>query len=295
VSHSEAQRACAAFDIPHHQVAHERRTRIVVGVTAVAMVAELVAGWLTGSLALLADGWHMASHVGALGLVAAGYWLARRQAGHRWLAFGPGTVNALAGYTAAGLLVLAAAWLAFESIARLRFPRPIDAVDALPVAAVGLVANLVCARILEHEEGAHDHSLRAARLHVLADAFTSILAIVALVLVRYTGWVFLDPLVGLVGAAVVFRWGAGLLRDTAKQLLCAVPSPTLEDAIRRRLESLDDTRIVDFHFWEVGHGRRGLIVSLATSAPRPLCDYRAAIHAVGPLEHVTIEVEPCEH
>jgi cation diffusion facilitator family transporter len=285
----------------------ERRTKWVVGLTAVMMVTELAVGQWTGSMALLADGFHMGTHVGALSLAAAAYWFARTRAGHRTFSFGTGKVYALAGYTSAVCLALVALLMGFESLARLRHPVEIQFREALPVAVLGLVVNLASAALLghqhehehEHEQEGHahhhDHNLRAAYFHVLADALTSVLAIVALLCGRYWGWSFLDPLMGLVGAVVIFKWAWGLCRDAAQQLLDACPSPEDEQRLRASLETIDDVRVADLHLWEVGPGLRSCIVSLFTSSPRETHFYRDHARSVLELSHITVEVHRCEH
>jgi cation diffusion facilitator family transporter len=203
---------------------HEARTRWVVVITAVMMVAELVIGTLTNSMALTADGWHMATHPGALGLSATAYWFARTRARESSFTFGTGKVYALAGYTSAVVLGLVAVLMVVESCRRLAHPLPIHFKEALPVAILGLLVNLASVKLLDaddhddhddheghgHGHGGHggqDHNLRAAYFHVLADAFTSVLAIGALVGGRYAGWTFLDPVMGIVGGLVILRWG----------------------------------------------------------------------------------------
>lgn len=285
--------------IPAGAAQAERRTRWVVGLTCAAMVVELVAGWLTGSMALMADAWHMASHVGALGLTALAYAHARRQSGNTRYTFGTGKVGTLAGYTSALLLAVAALWMAWESFDRLLAPVPVHYAEAMAVAAFGLIVNLVSAHLLEHTEPAtgaqhgHDHNLRAAYLHVLADALTSLLALAALAGGMAFGWAFLDPLIGLVGAAVILRWAWGLARDSAQVLLDAEDHGQTAAEIRRRIEALPDHRVADLHVWRVGPASRACIVSLVTHAPRPVEDYRRLLGALSDLHHLTIEVNHC--
>lgn len=282
---------------------HEARTRWVVVITAAMMVAELVIGTLTNSMALTADGWHMATHAGALGLSAMAYWFARTRARESSFTFGTGKVYALAGYTSAVILGLVAILMLVESFRRLANPLPIHFGEALPVAVLGLLVNLVSVKLLDtddhghhehHGHGhAHDHNLRAAYFHVLADAFTSVLAIAALVGGRYAGWTFLDPVMGVIGGLVILRWGVGLCRDSARQLLDVVPSAKTADAIRARVEELDDARVADLHLWEIGPGRNGCIVSLVTATPKDAGFYRQAILSVSNLAHLTVEVQRC--
>lgn len=292
----------------------EARTRWVVGVTAVTMVVELAVGWATNSLALLADGWHMATHVGALGLSALAYWYARTRAGMREFAFGTGKVYALAGYTSAGLLLAAALGMAWSAVERFLHPQEVHYEEALPVAVVGLVINLVCAWLLAtaggdhghahdhahdhdhadhghaHHDHAHDHAHRAAYLHVVADALTSVLAIAALGTGLGLGWRWADPAVALLGAAMITRWSLMLIAESARQLIDLDPSTKSRDRVRAALEALPGTRVDDLHLWRVGPARWVCIVAVATDAPRALEDYRAAIRQAVPVEHVTVEV-----
>lgn len=296
---------------------HEARTRWVVVLTAGMMVGELIVGTLTNSMALTADGWHMATHAGALGLSATAYWFARTRARESSFTFGTGKVYALAGYTSAVVLGLVAVLMLVESCRRLAHPLPIHFGEALPVAVLGLLVNLASVKLLdtdEHDEhhddhdehhghghghgghgghGGQDHNLRAAYFHVMADAFTSVLAIGALVGGRYAGWTFLDPVMGIVGGLVILKWGVGLCQDSARQLLDVVPSKQTADAIRARVEGLDDARVADLHLWEIGPGRNGCIVSLVTAVPREAAFYRDAIMSVSNLAHLTVEVHRC--
>lgn len=310
-----------------HAAHGEARMRAVVFLTAAMMVVELVVGFITGSMALLSDGWHMATHVGALGLSAAAYWFARTHAGRRTFTFGTGKVYALAGYTSGMALALVALPVAFESFDRLLHPVNVRFSEALPIAVVGLIVNLVSARLLDadkfpdahgHAHGGHahgdhvheapapsrghghahghpahaDHNLRAAYMHVVADALTSVLAIVALVGGRYFDLPFLDPLMGIVASVVVLHWAWGLCRGAAHTLLDAA-SVDDEDRLRDALETIDDVRVADLHLWEMGPGRRGCIVSVVTSTPREADYYREQMRLVLPLSHLTVEVHRC--
>lgn len=299
------RRNCPSGSAPPTHAHAERRTRWVVALTAVTMVAELVVGTLTKSLALVADGWHMATHAGALGLAALAYWYARTRAGESSFTFGTGKVFALTGFTNAIVLILVALAMGAEGISRLLSPEDVRFDEALPVAVLGLLVNVVSFVIL-HPGGSHEHdhghghghghahedvNLRAAYIHVAADALTSVTAIAALLGGRYLGWVFLDPATAILGSVVILRWGVGLVRESSRQLLDAVPSPELEDKIRTRIERLGDAEIRDLHVWEIGPNRRGCIVSLITSSPRPLEDYRAAILEAASIEHLTVEID----
>jgi cation diffusion facilitator family transporter len=300
---------------------HETRTRWVVALTFAMMVAELVVGYATNSLALTADGWHMATHAGALGMAALAYWFARRQSGSSAFSFGTGKVHALAGYTSAVVLALIALLMVIASLRRFLHPETIAFSEALPVAVLGLVVNLVSVKLLhadehhrdarddEHDEHdhdrdhpghehlharhAHDHNLRAAYFHVLADALTSVLAILALLGGRHFGWTFLDAAMGIVGGLVIAKWSYGLCLQAAKQLLDVVPSQDLARRIRNRIEtSFAGASVVDLHLWDIGPGARACIVSVAAASPAAPAAYRAVVASVASLQHVTVEVHP---
>jgi cation diffusion facilitator family transporter len=278
----------------------ERGVQLVVLLTAAMMGVEIVVGYATNSMALLADGWHMATHVGALGLASAAYWVSRRFAGHRAFAFGTGKVRALAGYTSAVALGLVAIAMMVESLERLLRPHAIDFVNSLPVAVLGLVVNVVSVFLLhahdddDHDDDhEHDHNHRAAFMHVVADIFTSVLAIAALLGGRFLGWSWPDAVSGIVGGLVILKWGAGLSRDAAFELLDVFPSSAIEDEIRTVLEALDDVRVRDIHVWSLGGGAKSCVVTLVTAAPRDARSYREAL-AHFALAHLTIEVQRCE-
>lgn len=289
----------------------ERRTRIVIALTAVMMVAEIAAGTAFGSMALLADGFHMGSHVAALGLAAFAYAYARRHANDRRYSFGTGKVGALAGHTSAIVLGLIALAMIWESIQRLAAPVPIDFDAAMLVAALGLAVNLGSALLLggdhghdhghaddhDHHDHAHDHgrdhNLRAAYVHVLADALTSVTALIALAGGRFAGWTWLDPVMGLVGAAVILWWSYGLIRGSARVLLDEQVSPDLADAIRRRIEGDADNLIVDLHLWRLGPRHLGAIIAVMTHRPRDPAHYKVLLAGLDELAHVTVEVSAC--
>ena len=280
----------------------ERRTRWVVALTFATMLVELAAGWITGSMALTADAWHMASHVGALGLAAAAYRVARRHAGDERFTFGTGKVPALAGYSSALLLGVVAAWMAWESLHRLFTPVTIRYAEAMAVAVLGLAVNLSSAWLLGHHHaggddhhgaapGHHvDHNLRAAYLHVLADALTSMLAVVALAGGLAFGWGMLDPLMGLAGAALVGRWAWRLACDSGNVLLDAEDHRDLAAAVRRAIEAEPDHRVADLHVWRVGAASRACIVSVVAPEPKPTAHYRALLSGIPGLDHVTVEI-----
>lgn len=280
--------------------ARARATLWVVALTAAMMVVEIIAGILTGSMALLADGFHMATHAGALGIAAAAYAYARRHAASPRYSFGTGKVGDLAGFASALLLGVVALGIAGESLLRLVKPERVAFGEALLVAVAGLAVNLVSAWVLAragnehhrhgHQDHAHHHhhdnSFRSAYMHVLADALTSLLAIAALLAGRYLGWGWMDPAMGLVGAIVIARWSWGLMCDTAEVLLDR-NEENLSAAVRERIEAAGDATIADLHVWQVGPGAYAAIVSLATEADRTTIAGRLA--GLSAIRHLTIE------
>lgn len=277
----------------------ERRTRWVIALAAAMMVVEIVAGLAFGSMALLADGWHMATHIAALGITAFAYGYARRHARDRRYSFGTGKVSALGGFGSAVTLAVVAVLVAEESITRLVTPLPIHFAEAISVAALGLVVNLVSAFLLreaEHEAlHAHhpDHNLRSAYVHVLADALTSVLAIAALLTAMLFGWIWMDAATGILGALVILRWSFGLLRDTAAVLLDAEVSDARRREIQAAVEADRDNRVVDLHLWRVGRRHLAAIVSLVTHEPRAPAHYKELLRRFDDLAHVTVEVHRC--
>jgi len=297
---------------------HERRTWLVVGLTSVMMVAEIAAGTVFGSMALVADGWHMSTHAAALGIAAFAYRFARRHAHDRRFSFGTGKLGDLAAFASALLLMFIALAVAGESALRLYSPIAIDFTQATAIAVLGLAVNLASAWLLRDEHGHHhghgyghahdqqghdDHhhghhahhghgadiNLRAAYMHVIADAFTSVLAIAALLGGRFYGWVWLDPLMGIVGAGVIAHWSIGLLRSSGAVLLDTVPDEALAKRIGERLAA-EGAEVADLHLWQVGPGHRSAIVSIVTGKPRPPATYKALLADLPTLSHVTIEV-----
>ena len=274
------------------------------------MLVEIGAGFLYRSMALLADGVHMATHVGALGLAAGAYWLARRHAANTRFSFGSGKFGDLAAFASAIVLGLTGVAVAGESISRLIHPANVAYGDALLIAVIGLCVNLVSAFILKddhhhdhghahdhnhaHHHGGHDNNMRAAYVHVLADAATSVLAIIALASGYYFGLEFLDPLAALVGAFVIASWAYGLIKDSAMVLLDADADPELSDAIKSTLEQDLKTRVADLHLWRLGPGHHGLIVSLVSPGPTTAELIKASLRQHYPyLSHVTVEVAVC--
>jgi cation diffusion facilitator family transporter len=283
---------------------NERRTRFVVALTAAMMVGEIAAGWAFGSMALLADGWHMATHAAALGIASLAYLFARRQAGNARFTFGTGKFGDLAAFASAIILALIAAQIAYESVARLFNPVPIAYGEAISVAVLGLGVNLLSAWLLrgshDHHHGHHDHdhghdhdnNLRAAYVHVLADAATSLLAIAALVLAMLSNWVWADPAVGIIGSLVIASWAFGLVRMSGAVLLDVNADHDLEEIIRGRIESKGD-RVTDLHLWQIGPGHRAAVISVVSDHPLPPATYKRRLGGLRGLSHVTVEVETC--
>lgn len=288
---------------------NEYRTWLVVGLTAVTMVAEIVGGSLFGSMALVADGWHMATHAGALAIAALAYRFARRFAEDERFVFGTGKLGDLAGYTSALILAMVALLIGYESVQRLLQPVAISFDAAIAIAGVGLAVNMLSAWLLrethEHAEHTHapdghhhhhhrDHNLSAAYLHVLADALTSILAIVALLAGRFYGWVWLDPVMGLVGAVVIAIWSIGLLRTSAGVLLDTVPDVALKARVQQALEEGSD-RVSDLHLWRLAPGHFGVVAAIVSDAPQAPDVYKQRLVGLPGLSHVTVEVHACRH
>lgn len=292
--------------------AAERKTRLAVWLTVAMMVAEIAGGWLFNSMALLADGWHMSSHALALGLSLFAYAAARRLAHDRRFAFGTWKIEILGGYSSAILLLGVAGLMVFQSVERLLAPGPIHYDEAIVVAVVGLGVNLLCAWLLrddhhhhhhahDHQHGhAHDHpghdhhqdlNLRAAYLHVVADAATSVLAILALLGGRLWGAAWLDPAIGLLGALLVGLWARGLLRDSARVLLDAEMDAPVAEEIREVVAELPvPATLTDLHLWRVGKNQYACIVTLATAAALDADGVRRALAVHEELVHVTVEI-----
>ncbi|MBY5371142.1 CDF family Co(II)/Ni(II) efflux transporter DmeF [Rhizobium leguminosarum] len=308
---------------------NERRIWLVIALTAVMMVAEIAAGTVYGSMALVADGWHMSTHASALLISALAYLFARRQARNPRFTFGTGKLGDLAGFASAIILALIALLMAWESLLRLSNPMPIGFAQAIAVAVVGLAVNLVSAWLLageghDHGHGHHHHghvnhghgndahahhshinhghgdhahhaktsdnNIRAAYLHVIADALTSVLAIAALTLGSLYGWLWLDPLMGIVGGLVIANWSWSLMKSSGGVLLDVISEgETLPAEIRGAIETEDD-RITDLHVWQVGPGHHAAIVAVLTSQPRDPAFYKDRFSALEELSHVTVEV-----
>jgi len=281
----------------------ERNTRRVILLTLSMMIIEISAGYLFGSMALLADGWHMGTHAVALGITAFAYYYARRKSDDPNYSFGTGKVGVLGGFASAIILAVIALLMGVESVIRLLDPSPIRFNEAIAVAVLGLIVNIISAWLLqgkhghphhEHDHSKQDHNLRAAYLHVLADALTSLLAIIALVTGKIFGWIWMDPIMGIVGALVITKWSYGLLIDTGKILLDRDVNREAVDEIRAKLEADSDTRVADIHIWRVGSHHLSAIISLVTHYPKSPEYYKKLLLDFDEIVHVTIEVNQCE-
>lgn len=277
----------------HHDHDHgERGTRSVFWLTVVTMAVEIISGWLFGSMALLADGWHMASHAGAMAVAWFAYIYTRRNADNPDLVFGAGKINTLAGFASAVGLLLVSVYMGAESVMRFFTPVDIAFAQAAAVAVLGLAVNLVSAWMLRDEDHlhAHDHNLKAAYMHVLADALTSILAIFALLAGKFLGLAWLDPLMGMAGALLVGRWSLGLLRETSRVLLDYRADRSLLRDMRERLETDGRTRVRRLDVWSVGAAGLAAQLTVEDPSPRPPEHYRNLLAHVPGLLRITVEV-----
>jgi cation diffusion facilitator family transporter len=264
------------------------------------MIVEIVAGTIFNSMALLADGWHMASHASALGITAFAYFYARRHADDSRYTFGTWKVGVLGGFSSAVVLGVIAVLIAWESVGRLWEPVAIRFNEAILVACVGLTVNIISAYVLRdhHDESGghahhHDHNLRAAYLHVLADALTSLFAIFALLTGKHFGWVWMDPAMGIVGSVIIARWSYGLLRDSSRVLLDGDVASEAVKELREAIEAKSNDMVADLHLWRVGPQELAAIISVVTDQPRPPEYYRKLAPASFALTHVTVEVNHC--
>jgi len=277
--------------------------------TGITMGVEIVAGHLTGSMALLADGWHMGTHAFALGISYAAYLLARKYDGSDYFSFGTGKFGVLAGYTSALFLALAAAWMMFESAVRIVNPVEIAFAEAIWVTLIGLAVNLVSVLILHrsghdpkhdhnhehHDEETHqDHNYRAAYLHVIADTLTSVFALTALLAGRFLGLAFLDPVMGIVGGLLISRWAYQLIKVTGAILLDGGVASDIKSRVRALIESDNESQVADLHLWRVGSKGTALIVSVVTGHGRRAEEYQDRLKSLPHLVHVSIEVHPCD-
>jgi cation diffusion facilitator family transporter len=310
--------------------ANERRTLQVVLLTGITMAVEIIAGHWTGSMALLADGWHMGTHAFALGISYAAYLLARRYRSSEYFSFGTGKFGVLAGYTSALFLAIAAGWMMVESVIRIFNPVQIAFTEAIWVTLVGLVVNLASVLILHqtdhhHHHGhdypyphpnshdvegstgqeaspahsaahshLHDHNYRAAYLHVIADTLTSVFALTALLAGRYLGWAFLDPVMGIVGSLLIGRWAYLLIKATGLILLDGGVDSAVKEQIRERIEVDGESRVADLHLWRVGSRDLALIASVVSGENRRAEEYQSRLCDLHDLSHVSIEVHPCD-
>jgi cation diffusion facilitator family transporter len=302
---------------------NEQATWMVVAITVLAMVGEILGGTIFGSMAVVADGWHMCTDAAALTIAAMAYRYARMHAEDSRFAFGTGKVGELAGFASAVVLGVVSLLIGWESIHRLLSPRPIQFSQATVVAVLGLVVNLASAWLLhrgghdhahghghdhDHDHHAHaqsdghaeaghdrhahrDNNQRAAYQHLVADVLTSVLAIVGLLAGQYLGWVWLDPVVGVIGAGVIAAWSVSLIRTAGCSLLDVRADGKLAHAVRQRLESPADT-VHDLHLWRLGPGHQGLIVSILSTAPASPEVYKQRLAGLDGLSHVTVEVNP---
>jgi len=296
---------------------NEKRTLLVVLLTGVTMAVEIIAGHLTGSMALLADGWHMGTHAFALGISYVAYLLARKHKHSEYFTFGTGKFGVLAGYTSALFLAVAAVWMMAESVNRMINPVEIAFTEAIWVTLIGLIVNLASVLILHqgddhhhhdhlhdhdhhhshkhsHKNGEDDHNYRAAYLHVIADTLTSVFALVALLAGRYLGLTFLDPVMGIVGGILISRWAYLLIKATGLILLDGGADHTIRDNVLKLVEGDNESKVADLHVWRVGSKDVALIVSVVTGAKRKAEEYQTRLKALPNLAHISIEVHPCD-
>ncbi|TMM46927.1 CDF family Co(II)/Ni(II) efflux transporter DmeF [Colwellia ponticola] len=287
---------------------NKSKVKIVFWLTTVIMILEITAGTWSGSMALLADGWHMGTHSAAFLITIFAYSYAKKNANNKDFSFGTGKVNYLGGFASAIALAIIALMMALESVHRLMVPQAIYFNEAIAVAIIGLVVNIVSVFVLHddhhhhhhheghehhHDEHHHDHNLKAAYFHVLADTLTSLLAIVALLAGKYFGWIWMDALMGIVGAVVILRWSYGLLKESSRVLLDkSVDTASLTKAINA-ISVENETIIRDIHLWQVASGHQVMILSIAAKKPLEPSYYKQLVQQHLPnLSHITIEVIP---
>jgi cation diffusion facilitator family transporter len=292
---------------------NERRSWAVVALCGAMMVAEIVGGLLWGSMALIADGLHMSTHAGALVIAAFAYAYARRHVRDERFVFGTGKLGDLAAFSSALVLAMIALLIGYESIGRLLHPVPIAFNEAIPLAAVGLLVNLLSALLLRdghgHDHTVHqhhgddqlhhhhhnhaDHNLRAAYIHVIADAAVSMLVLIGLTIGRSLGWLWLDPVMGIIGMLVIANWSWNLIRASGAVLLDMRTGDEIANEIAHRLEAGREDRVSDLHVWRVGPGHSAAVVSLVSDQPEPPASYKSRLLGIPGLSHVTVEVQPC--
>lgn len=301
------QSDCPTFKQIHHRhdfgqgrlQKAEKRAWAVALLTLIVMFAEIIAGLMTGSMALLADGIHMGGHAIALGLAAMAYFLSRRYAEDRRLSFGSGKIKDLAAYTSALLLALSSVWLVVESVHRLLTPETLHAFEAMIVAIIGLVVNVASILLLSgahehHHHHEHDNNIKAALFHVIADAVTSVAAIAGLAAAWLWGLNWLDPAIAMVAAILILRWSWDLLKNTGAILLDAEAPVELRVQIQQHLESIPDTQISDLHLWSVGQGAWTLVASVITHHPHSPNDFKQMLNGIEGLHHPIVEVHLCD-
>jgi len=287
----------------------ERRTYYVLALTIITMVVEIVAGSVYGSMALLADGWHMGTHAMAFIITIFAYYYARKHAQKNTFTFGSGKTNVLGGFASAILLGLVALIMMGESFYRLFSPQEIHFNEAIMVAIIGLTVNIISVFLLhdnqhnhdhhhdehDHHHHHHDHNLKAAYLHVLADALTSLLAIVALFAGKYWGWNWVDAVMGIIGSIIIIRWAMTLIKQTSPILLDANIDKDYENKIVNKIESVDHNRVCDIHVWKVSANHYSMILSIVTHQPQPVAHYQQLLKEFDRIDHLTIEINQCQH
>lgn len=277
----------------------EKKTQIVMALTAITMIVEIITGMLSGSMALLADGWHMATHVGAFAITLFTYQYARKNLHNPKYTFGTGKVGVLGGFANAVALGVIALVMILESGIRLLNPDTILFNEAIIVAIFGLIVNLISALLLQddhhdHEHHHHDHNLQAAYLHVLADALTSVLAIVALFTGKYLDWVWMDAIMGVVGAGVIAKWAYGLIQNTGLILLDGTTDKKTQLAITDAIEADSDNQVADLHIWYLSQNDLSAMISIVTHYPQPSEYYKQLLRHIPNLTHILIEVNRCD-
>lgn len=295
-------------DFDGNDYGNEKKTLAVVIITAVTMCAEIIAGVLTGSMALLADGWHMGTHALALGIAYFAYVMARKFSGSTRFGFGTGKFGILSAYTSAMFLGGTGIYMIVESCRRFLTPVTIAFDEAILVAVVGLMVNALSIWVLhnkssEHEKHDHghshshhhDHNLRAAYLHVVTDALTSVLAIAALISGKFWGWLFLDPVMGVVGGILIARWAWGLLRSSAFILLDGNGDKGIRDAVINAIESDGDSTVGDLHIWPINSNALAAAITVVTKGNRNPPDYGTRLSHIARLKHMTIEIHNCDN
>lgn len=299
------------FSVDYSQA--ERQTKLVFLLTTVTMIAEIAAGTIFGSMALLADGWHMATHAAAFLITIFTYQYAKTHINNPKFTFGTGKVSILGGFASAVGLAVIALMMVIESLIRFIQPHEIQFNEAIYVTVIGLIVNLVSALLLQedhqhshnhdHSHGHahkhsdhvhHDQNLRAAYFHVLADALTSILAIIALLSGKFLGWIWMDPIMGFVGAFLIVRWSYQLIQETSVILLDGGVDKSTKLEVMNIIEGDRDNRIVDFHIWNVSQNHLAAAISLVTTDPQQPTHYKQLLKQIPRLSHVTIEVNSCQ-